>query len=289
MTYTALNLAKPDAATDNGTAFASHIRNNQRALRDAIVFGGVAGWTYSQSGGSAAEPAIQLWSSGTERLRLTSTWGSSGGENGNLIAATLEYSSDSGSTWDAIESRALSYDAGGNFTAGKHVLQLSRLQGLPGIVKQGLASVRANTVSAGTGITGGGALSSNPSLSFSTTWGDARYATLSGAAFTGPIGVHTATHTVQTPAALAVDWTAGHRQAKDIAANSTFTFTAPSGPSNLLIKVKNTSASARTLGWPAAVKWSSSPPAHPASSTALYMFYYDGASYFGSYVQGYVN
>lgn len=287
MAYTAFDPALPDGASQNGTQFGQSSRNNLKALRDADFFGGDSGWTYSQSGGTASEPTTMLWSKGTERIRITATWGTTGGNNGNVTTAVLEYSSNSGGVYDTIESRTMTYDGSGNFTSGKHTLLLSKLQGLPGIVKQQLAVINALTVNAGTGMTGGGAISSGPTLSFSTAWGDARYATLAGATMTGNLGVKTATHTVITPGALAVDWTAGHRQHKSVSANSTFTFTAPSGPANLLIKIANTGGAAITLTWPAAVKWSTTPPTHAAGKTGIYMFYYDGTTYWGSYVQGY--
>jgi hypothetical protein len=289
MTYTAFDPAKPDAATQNGTQFAQSTRDNFKALRDAGFFGGDSGWTYSQSGGTASEPTTMLWSKGTERIRITATWGTTSGENGNLTAATIAYSSNSGGAYDTIEARTMTYDSSGNFTGGKHTLAISKLMGLPGIVKQQLAAINALTVSAGTGLSGGGAISGSPTLSFNTSWGDARYATLAGATFTGNIVVKTASHTIVTPGALAVDWTASDRQTKSISANSTFTFTAPAGPANLMLKVVNTSGSSVTLTWPAAVKWSSAPPAHAGSKTGLYMFWYDGTTYWGSYIQGYAN
>lgn len=287
MAYTAFNPAKPDAATDNGTVFATNARNNFKALRDADFVGGDSGWTYSYTTGTASEPTTMLWTKGTEIIRIQATWGSTGGDNGNVTSATLSYSSNSGGLYDTIETRTMTYDGSGNFTSGKHTLLLSKLQGLPGIVKQQLAAINALAVNAGTGMTGGGAISSSPTLSFSTAWGDARYATLSGATFTGNIALKTATHTAVTPGALAVDWTAGHRQHKSVSASSTFTFTSPGNPANLLIKIANTGGAAITLTWPAAVKWSSAPPTHAAGKTGLYMFYFDGTTYWGSYVQGY--
>jgi microcystin-dependent protein/phage-related tail fiber protein len=49
------------------------------------------------------------------------------------------------------------------------------------------AVTTARTVSTSTGLTGGGALSGNLTLSFDTTWGDARYANVTGQTFTGNI------------------------------------------------------------------------------------------------------
>lgn len=298
MAYTALDLTKPDATTQTLTQMGTSERANFYALRDGDFFGGESGWTYSQSGGTADEPTTMLWSKGTERIRITATWGTTGGNNGNVTSATIAYSANSGTAYDTIETRAATYDASGNFTSGAHTLLLATLQGLPGRVKQQLAAINtslagkastATTISAGTGLSGGGSLAANRTLSFDTTWGDARYATLSGATFAGNLGIKTATHTQITPAALAVDWTAGHRQQKSISTSSTFTFASPAGPSNLLIKVINTGAGAVTLTWPAAVKWPATPPTHAAGKTGLYMFYYDGTTYWGSFVQGYAN
>src|SRR4030067_186587 len=96
MAYTAFDPTKPDPATQTGTAFGTSARNNDKALRDADFIGGESGGTYSQSGGTASEPTTQLWSKGTERIRLSATFGTTGGENGNLTAGTLAYSTDPG-------------------------------------------------------------------------------------------------------------------------------------------------------------------------------------------------
>lgn len=287
MPYTPFNKALPNGGApdnQNGAAVLQSVRDNAQALRDYDFFGGDTGWTYSQSGGTANEPTVWLWSKGTERIRITATWTSN-----NVTAAVLEYSADSGTNYSTIETRSATYDADGNFTSGKTTLMLPVLQGLPGWTKKKIAALQAITISAGTGLSGGGNLTANRTLSFDTAWGDARYLPKTGGTLTGNLGVKTATFSVVTPGALNIDWTAGHRQAKDISASTTFTFTAPAGPANLLIKIKNTSASPRTLTWPAGVKWNTTLPPHGAISTGLYMFYYDGTTYWGSYIQGYAN
>jgi len=52
MTYTVFDPAKPDAATDSGTVFATNTRNNLKAIRDAVVMGGgFFGWNLNATGG----------------------------------------------------------------------------------------------------------------------------------------------------------------------------------------------------------------------------------------------
>lgn len=333
MAYTQFDNSKPSASV-NGTTFATDVRAQLAAIRDATFFGADSGWTYSQSGGTADRPTTMLFSKGTERMRYTLAWGTSGGPDGNVTSCTIAYSSNSGSSYDTIATRTPSYDANGNCTGGMPLLLLPTMMAMPGKLKSILATIaglgstyalrsltlsagtgivgggnltanrtfsfdqswgdgryalRTRTISAGTGMTGGGDLSANRTLSFSTTWGDARYAQITGATFTGNIGVKTATHTEVDPGSNTINWTTSLRNRRSISANTTFTFTAPPGPANLLLKVINTSGSARTLTWPATVKWQVTPPAQPATTTGIYTFYYDGTTYWGSWLQGYAN
>ncbi len=104
MAYNPYNGAKPDPTADNGTAFGTNIRINDAALRDGIILGGMPGWTYAQSGGSAAEPTQILHSSGTERLKQDLTWAS-----GNLTQVISSYSSNSGTAYDVLGTATASY------------------------------------------------------------------------------------------------------------------------------------------------------------------------------------
>lgn len=81
-----------------------------------------------------------------------------------------------------------------------------------------------------------------------------------------------------------VDWTAGNKQRSTLTGNCTFTFTAPSGPCNLILKLIQDGTGSRTVTWPATVKWpSGSAPtlSTAASSIDIVSFYYDGTNYFG--------
>ncbi len=85
-----------------------------------------------------------------------------------------------------------------------------------------------------------------------------------------------------------ITWTSGNKQARTMTSNGTLTFVDPSGPCNLTIKVTN-SGGARTITWPAAVKWPGGNVPTPSASgkVDIYMFLYDGTTYYGSAVSNY--
>ena len=116
MVYTKFVPDKPDIA-DTGAEVVDDTRQNLMALRDAIVGGALVDWDMAATGGTAAEPAEILYSKGTERIRLTITWGTTGGEDGNPTDVLYEYSSNSGGAYDSIGTWSGTYDANGNLTA----------------------------------------------------------------------------------------------------------------------------------------------------------------------------
>lgn len=289
MTYTAFDGAKPSGAS-NGTNTCTEIKQNLAALRDADFFGGDIGWTYSQTGGTAEQPGDMIWSKGTERLKLTLAWGTTGGSSGNVTAANLYYSSNSGGAYDLIEARSgLSYDTDGNFTSGKTTLLLSTLQGIPGKLKA--LATRVTALEADPAVIDDAAASST--TAYSSTKTNATYLAKTGGTLTGNLGVKTATHTENDLAGgVAINWTTSSWHKKSTTTSPTFTFTAPPGPTKgLMLKLINTAATTVTPVWPAAVKWvgNVSPPSQAATSTAWYMFIYDGTTYWGSYLMGFPN
>jgi hypothetical protein len=50
-------------------------------------------------------------------VRATLTWGTVGGAAGNVSAAVYEYSANSGSSYDAIGTKTITYDSNANVTA----------------------------------------------------------------------------------------------------------------------------------------------------------------------------
>lgn len=103
--------------TDTGAEVIDDTRQNLMALRDAVVAGAMVDWNMAASGGTAAEPTQILYSKGTERVRLTITWGTTGGEDGNPVTVVYAYSANSGGAYDTIGTWSGTYDANGNLTA----------------------------------------------------------------------------------------------------------------------------------------------------------------------------
>ena len=117
MTYTAFNEAKPDSTAAGGMpVYSQAIRDNLQALRDAVIMGALAGWAMTPSGGTAEQPTTLTYSKGTERIKAALTWGTTGGESGNVTQSVYSYSSNSGTSWDVIGTRTVSYDANSNVT-----------------------------------------------------------------------------------------------------------------------------------------------------------------------------
>ena len=113
MAYTPYVPTTPDAATQNGTAFAQSTRDNLRTIRDAVVMGGgFYGWNMAATGGTASEPALLTYSKGTERVKAALTWSS-----GNVTVAVYSYSINSGGAWGVIGTKTITFDGSGNVTA----------------------------------------------------------------------------------------------------------------------------------------------------------------------------
>lgn len=88
-----------------------------------------------------------------------------------------------------------------------------------------------------------------------------------------------------------VDWTLSNKQKSTFTGNCTFTFTAPGGPCSLVLECIN-DGTARTITWPASVKWSGAvAPTFTGTSgrSDIVTFYYNGTVYYGNYALNYVN
>ena len=82
-----------------------------------------------------------------------------------------------------------------------------------------------------------------------------------------------------------IDWRKGNKQTIAPTSAPTYTFTAPGGACNLVLKLTQDST-AVSITWPAAVKWCGSTPAFDTDS-AVYIicFFYDGTNYWGTSVE----
>lgn len=106
-------------SSDNGNDTIDDARENLMALRDAVIIGALAGWNYSKTDGtgSAEQPQYIIYKNGTNWIRATLTWGSSGGSDGNVTVALWEYSSNSGTGYDTIGTETIAYDTASNVTS----------------------------------------------------------------------------------------------------------------------------------------------------------------------------
>lgn len=126
MAYEYLQPTKPTTAgspTPTRQASIDATRQNIVALRDILVaLGVVQGFDYSVSGGTAEEPAELYFKKGVEWIKVVLTWGTTGGEDGNVTKAAYYYSSNSGGAYDAMVDDGgeyvltLTYDSNGNCT-----------------------------------------------------------------------------------------------------------------------------------------------------------------------------
>jgi hypothetical protein len=85
-------------------------------------------------------------------------------------------------------------------------------------------------------------------------------------------------------AADTIDWTAGNKQKSTLTANVTYTFTAPTGPCNLIFKLVQNATGGFGATWPAPVTWLGTEPTWTdggANKTIIVAMYYDGTTYWG--------
>lgn len=107
MAYVPFVDSKP-VASDNGNDVIDDVRENLLAMRDAAAIGTLVGWSWEQSNGTGDEdqPQYEIFKRGTEWIRITLVWGTTGGEDGNIVSETYEYSSNSGGSYAAMGSSA---------------------------------------------------------------------------------------------------------------------------------------------------------------------------------------
>ena len=82
-----------------------------------------------------------------------------------------------------------------------------------------------------------------------------------------------------------INWKNGNKASITLIENVTFTFTAPSKPCNILLKLVQDAIGSRTVTFPSSVKWAGGTA--PTLSTAansidIVTFYYDGTNYYGT-------
>lgn len=80
-----------------------------------------------------------------------------------------------------------------------------------------------------------------------------------------------------------INWGTGNHHKSTMTGNCTYTFTAPSGPTTLTLKLVQDGTGSRTATWPASTKWSggTAPTLSTAASSVDFIScYYDGTNYY---------
>ena len=105
MTVALFNSFLPDGsafgADQNGAEALQSVRDNQGALRNAIMAGALAGWdvavTWPEEGNPNYDPdqpqliTCSNTAPGTEMVLIALNWGDSGGADGNVVTITVSY------------------------------------------------------------------------------------------------------------------------------------------------------------------------------------------------------
>lgn len=84
-----------------------------------------------------------------------------------------------------------------------------------------------------------------------------------------------------------INWTTGNFHKSTMTGNCTYTFTAPTGPTTLILKLVQDATGSRTATWPATVKWSEgTAPTLTTNANAvdILSFYFDGVNYHGGFL-----
>jgi hypothetical protein len=249
MAYTPLDTTRPVVSNVRSTDILA-MNANQLALRDGIIMGRIAGWTLSTSGGTAEEPAIRLWSAGTERLRGTYTYSS-----GYVTQVVWEYSSNSGGAYSAIATETVTYDGSSNATAGNNSSLVSWLYEWIGKLKALRTAYTAHAAATGASAHGLGTMSTQAASAVAIT----------GGAYNGTVGATTPAEglftraaeqfNVYTPgsgASQAIDWAKGGSTLTNSGSN---TLTFSNVPSSRIATHAVYCTVFNSTTWPAAVTW----------------------------------
>ena len=263
-TYNHIDLTKPDPATQAGTAFGNSSRDQIKVAIVALACGELEGFTYSQSGGTAQYPGIQLLTNGVYRIRRTLTWGNGtpAGTLNNITAAVLEWSDDSGGTYVTVASETRTYDTNGNLTATTAASgMMAFAEALYGRFSVLNTSFTAHAAATGTAVHGLGTMATQSAASVAVTGGAIDGAVIGG---TTPAAVSATTFTgkginlgATITASVAVDWSAGdYFYATFTGAGAALTWSnLPAADKIRGVTIEITNAGLATNPWPAGVKW----------------------------------
>jgi len=275
MAYTPFDLTKPNASQD-GPGVLGSANANDVALMYALIAGTAPGWAYAPNigAGTVEQPQYMLWTNGTLlRVRATVTWGTTGGDVGNITSVIWQVSQDGGGTPDYVgpgtwttmgATQTFTYDAYGNLlTSVNGGSFMSILSSLFGKVKVWGAAFVAHAAGAGAAVHGLGTLSQHNASAVAITGGNidgtvigaTTRARVAGQIFQGTV-VNLGTLTVNT----AIDWRLGDYFMFQIGGAIALSWTGGSLPpagNFQALTMEITNPGAYGFSWPAGIKWPS--------------------------------
>jgi len=124
----------------------------------------------------------------------------------------------------------------------------------------------------------------NNYLVFTSTTGSELITVHKETTFNETVNFDSETDNENSSTADTINWGAGNKQKSTMTDNCTYTFTAPNGPCNVVLKLVQDATGSRTATWPATVKWPAGVAptlTSAAGATDIVSFYWDGTNYFG--------
>lgn len=112
MAYKQYDAAHPDPDNDAGADTLNYIKDNEAALRDAIIMGVFPFFNIEAHGDDLSLPDYWLYKRGQVWIRITPTRD----EDDEITSSKYEISYDAGSSWEEIGDEAINRDAQGNFS-----------------------------------------------------------------------------------------------------------------------------------------------------------------------------
>ncbi len=286
MAYDEFDPNKPDPAVDNGSTSCTNSQKNFRAVRDSAIALLFKGFAYAQSGGTAEEPTTITLTRGTTIIRLTNTWGTSGGSLGQRTKVKAEISYNSGAAYEVIQDDAGSasdrtYDASGNLTAAAGSASLlDKVMEWFGKIKALRTSYNAHAAATGTAVHGLGTISTQSAAAVAITGGTINNTTIgvttqTNARFTNAIELHVA-YTPGSGAGVTLDLSRGSSKITNSGTNTiTFSNAPPSGfLYGHVLEVTNLN----NTNFPAAVDWGLGGKPSVAGAAVVSMITNNGAS-----------
>lgn len=263
MAYTKVDQTKPTTSQTRQAAI-DLIRTNDNAISHAVIAGLLVDWEMTFSGGTAAEPSTITFTDKTltsRKIRITFTWGTTGGENGQVKTAAWDWWN--GSSYDSMASCTFSYDSSGNLTGNTNG------GGMLMFVAQLLGKLKQHVALTGSSAHGLGTMSTQAASAVAITGGTADSVAITGGSINGTaIGGTTKSAVDYTRsrssvnalgtknASTALDWSAADAVTVTVQAGCAFTHSnRPNGVAQTLTIVGTNMGLVATATLFSGVKW----------------------------------